>query len=194
MISATTPQDTPVTVDVLANDTDPNGDVLSVTSVSTPGHGTVAIVAGGVRYTPAAGFVGSDSFGYSISDGHGGTAAAIVSVTVTLPSGPTMHVGDLDNTSTLQKRAWTARVRIRVHNPNHNKLSGVVVTGVFSNGVTLSCTTGSKGLCSVSVSGLSKTLKQTLFLLTGQAQDAHVRAGGFQQAFAVAGAGAGRAG
>jgi len=82
--TATTPEDTPVTVSVLSNDTDPNGDTLSVTAVTQGANGSVAINPDNtVTYTPDANFNGSDSFTYMISDGHGGTDTATVNVTVT---------------------------------------------------------------------------------------------------------------
>lgn len=72
-----------VAVAVLANDSDPDGDTLSVTAVSTPAHGTAVKNADGtVTYTPAAGYVGADSFTYTVSDGRGGTATGTVTLTV----------------------------------------------------------------------------------------------------------------
>jgi hypothetical protein len=64
---------------------DQDGDALHVTNVGAPGHGTAALNPAGtaILYTPAAQFSGADSFGYSISDGAGGTDTAVVSVTVT---------------------------------------------------------------------------------------------------------------
>jgi fimbrial isopeptide formation D2 family protein len=91
--SPTTPANAPVTVDVLANDTDANADALTITSTTVPAHGTDSVVAGKVLYTPTAGYVGTDSFSYTISDGHGGTSTATVTVTVTaLPVVPTVVV------------------------------------------------------------------------------------------------------
>jgi Big-like domain-containing protein len=81
--SATTSAGVPVTIAVLANDTDPNGDPLTVTAVSGAAGGSAAIIGGTtVSFSPAAGFSGAASFTYSISDGHGGTASAGVTVTV----------------------------------------------------------------------------------------------------------------
>ena len=61
--SASTGRDAPVEVDVRANDSDPDGDALSVVSVTQPQHGTAAIQPSGtIRYTPASGYEGSDSF------------------------------------------------------------------------------------------------------------------------------------
>jgi CshA-type fibril repeat protein len=81
---ASTDEDTPVLIDVLANDTDVDGDTLRVASVARPGNGTAAIDAetGQVRYTPNADFNGTDSFTYTVNDGQGGTATGTVTVTV----------------------------------------------------------------------------------------------------------------
>jgi hypothetical protein len=75
---------TPSRLAVLANDSDPDGDLLTITAVGTPGNGEVQIIENGqaLRYTPRAGYQGPDSFTYTISDGRGGTATATVTVTV----------------------------------------------------------------------------------------------------------------
>jgi outer membrane protein OmpA-like peptidoglycan-associated protein len=74
----------PITFNVLANDTDPDGDALSITSVTTPGKGTAVISSGKIVYTPSATSCGggTDSFTYTISDGRGGTSTATVAVTI----------------------------------------------------------------------------------------------------------------
>ncbi|MFV0360712.1 Ig-like domain-containing protein [Tropicimonas sp.] len=71
-----------VSIDVLANDSDADGDALSIDSVTQGASGSVAIAGGQVVYTPNAGFSGTDSFSYTISDGRGGTSTATVAVTV----------------------------------------------------------------------------------------------------------------
>ncbi|MFY9824829.1 MAG: Ig-like domain-containing protein, partial [Thermoanaerobaculia bacterium] len=82
--SATVAEDGTVNVSVLGNDTDPDGDTLSVASVTQGAHGAVVINPDKtVKYTPAANYNGSDSFTYTVSDGNGGTATATVTVTVT---------------------------------------------------------------------------------------------------------------
>jgi len=76
---------------LLANDSDPDGQIIAVTSVasSSSGGGTIANLGGGsYGYTPAATFAGVDTFGYSIADIASGTASAVVSVTVTAPVPP----------------------------------------------------------------------------------------------------------
>jgi WD40 repeat protein len=80
---ATTLEDTAVEVAVLSNDTDVDGDLLTVTAVTPGAHGTTMITAANtVRYTPASGFHSTDSFTYTVSDGQGGSATATVTVTV----------------------------------------------------------------------------------------------------------------
>jgi YD repeat-containing protein len=86
--TATTLVNTSVDVDVLSNDSDPDGDVLTVAGVIQPAHGVALINANNtVKYTPNNGFIGQDSFTYTNSDGRGGTAGATVRVTVNSPAG-----------------------------------------------------------------------------------------------------------
>ncbi len=82
---AETRVDRPIDIDVLANDTDPNGDVLVVTSVQPAGgDAQLAIAPDGrsVQVTPAAGFTGNVTFGYTITDGRDASASANVGVEV----------------------------------------------------------------------------------------------------------------
>jgi hypothetical protein len=80
--SASTDEDTAVTIAPLANDSDPDGDAVTVSAVNQGAHGTVTKTATSVTYTPEKDWSGIDSFSYSITDGRGGTAAAAVVVTV----------------------------------------------------------------------------------------------------------------
>ncbi|MDP5293448.1 Ig-like domain-containing protein [Oceanimonas sp. CHS3-5] len=80
--SAETAKKSTVTIAVLANDTDPDGDLLSITSISQPAHGQVNLQADGtLSYRPDRRFSGSDSFSYTVSDG---TASASAQVAVTV--------------------------------------------------------------------------------------------------------------
>jgi hypothetical protein len=83
--STTGTANTPLTIastTLLSNDTDPDGDPLSISSVLDATHGTVALVGGNVVFTPTKDYVGDASFSYTISDGHGGTASASVSISI----------------------------------------------------------------------------------------------------------------
>jgi len=71
-----------VTIAVLANDSDPDGDALTLVDVGAGDFGTTRIDGETVVYTPGSGFAGTDVFPYTIADGNGGTASATVTVTV----------------------------------------------------------------------------------------------------------------
>jgi hypothetical protein len=81
---AQTEMNVSVNIDVLANDSDPDGDELFVSDISIwPENGDVTIDDDGtVTYTPFDGFVGTDMFDYEVSDGNGGTDTALVTVDV----------------------------------------------------------------------------------------------------------------
>jgi probable HAF family extracellular repeat protein/VCBS repeat-containing protein len=87
-----TGQDTSVTILVLNNDTDVDGDKLTVIAVTSPAAGGTATINpnGTITYVPPANFQGTDSFAYTVSDGSGGTATASVTVTVN----PVNHAPD----------------------------------------------------------------------------------------------------
>ncbi|MES2317286.1 MAG: retention module-containing protein, partial [Pseudomonadota bacterium] len=78
-------EDTALTIapaTLLANDTDADGDTLAIASVQAAVNGTIAIVNGNVVFTPNANYNGPASFTYTVSDGHGGTATAIVNLDI----------------------------------------------------------------------------------------------------------------
>ncbi|HEY8111036.1 MAG TPA: Ig-like domain-containing protein [Candidatus Nitrosotenuis sp.] len=79
---AETTMNTQVTIEVLANDIDPDEDELFVDSIVVfAENGDVAINEDGtITYMPFEGFVGTDTFEYEVSDGNGGTDTALVTV------------------------------------------------------------------------------------------------------------------
>jgi hypothetical protein len=98
--SGATHEDVPVVIDVLANDTDADGDHLVITDVEGAAHGTVSIVDNKVVYTPFHDYAGlntdpnsvDDSFTYCVSDGHGGQDSATVNLHI-VPVADQPHVG-----------------------------------------------------------------------------------------------------
>ena len=67
----------------LHNDSDIDGDTLSIVSVGEAAHGTVVVNAdGSISYVPDADYNGGDSFTYTVSDGNGGTSTATVNILV----------------------------------------------------------------------------------------------------------------
>jgi len=80
--STTTDEDTPVIIDVLANDSDLCSTVLTIVAVGDPAHGTATIVGNAILYTPAENYYGLDQFTYTIEDCSGNSATATVTVTI----------------------------------------------------------------------------------------------------------------
>ncbi len=119
--------DRPIDVDVLANDTDPNGDVLLVTEVDQTGGDAVVTInpdGRGVQVSPSAGFAGVVTFGYTITDGRGESASAEVTVEVTESNGtdnrpPEAHA---DIASTRKGRPTTFDVLANDEDPDGDAL------------------------------------------------------------------------
>ena len=80
--TANTSEDTPRAIAALGNDSDVDGDTLTVTAVGAPANGVAATDGSQITYTPAADFYGTDVFTYTVSDGNGGLATAAITVTV----------------------------------------------------------------------------------------------------------------
>jgi hypothetical protein len=98
--SATTTAGTATTVDALANDNDPEGSALTLAAVTMPAHGNLSLSADQeFLYTPAAGFLGTDSFEYTIRDSAGATGDGLVTVEVTRPNAPPTAAPDSVATS-----------------------------------------------------------------------------------------------
>jgi hypothetical protein len=73
---------TAILIPVLANDSDPDGDAISLAAVMTPTAGSASIQGSQILFTPPSAWpMGGVTINYTISDGHGNTATAKVTVT-----------------------------------------------------------------------------------------------------------------
>ncbi|QCE43223.1 Ig-like domain-containing protein [Psychroserpens sp. NJDZ02] len=101
--TATTPEGTPVDIVVLTNDFDPDGDTITVTNTTTPDNGIVTVdpTTGVITYTPNDGFIGEDTFTYTICDDADPALCDTATVTVTVQ--PT----DSPNTTNANDDAYT---------------------------------------------------------------------------------------
>ena len=81
--TASTAVGVPVMINVLGNDTDPNGDTLSILGTPTATNGTVTVNPDGtLNFIPTPGFVGTGVITYSITDGNGGTDTSTATIIV----------------------------------------------------------------------------------------------------------------
>ena len=96
----TTAEDTPVVISVLTNDSDPEGDTLTITGITQGANGSVVNNGDAtVTYTANADYNGPDSFTYTIDDGNGGSDTATVNVTVTAVNDNPVAVNDAPTTA-----------------------------------------------------------------------------------------------
>jgi VCBS repeat-containing protein len=86
-------------INVLSNDNDPNGDNLTIISVSNPPHGAASTNGSFVFYTPDPNYNGADSFTYSISDGNNESDTATVNITVASVNDPPIANNDYYTTT-----------------------------------------------------------------------------------------------
>jgi len=133
-------EDSTVTKDLRSNDSDPEGSVLIISSVSGANHGQVIIENSGarIRYNPNANYYGTDSFSYTVSDGVL-TDSATVSVIV---------AGVNDSPNALNDSSSTNEDTSKVFNPRSNDFDpdggSITITGK---------TNGSKGSVAILNSG-----------------------------------------
>ncbi|WP_103025323.1 tandem-95 repeat protein [Vibrio campbellii] len=119
--SAVTDEDTPVTIDVLPNDTDIDGDTLTIVNASVPAdQGTVEIVDGKLVFTPAENFNGEATISYTVSDGELEDSAE---VTVTVNPINDAPVANDDNVVTDEDTPVTINVL-----PNDTDVDGDTLT------------------------------------------------------------------
>ena len=131
--SATTNEDTAVTINVLANDSDADGDNLTVVSVASPNNGFTTIVDNQIVYTPDTNFNGVDSFSYEIGDGNGGSETATVTVNVAPVNDQPVAQNDAANTK--QDTAVTINVLANDSDVDGDSLTVASVASA-SNGFT----------------------------------------------------------
>jgi uncharacterized repeat protein (TIGR01451 family) len=129
-------EDTPTTVNVLANDSDPDGDAIVVTAKTNGTSGTVACTSTTCTYTPAANANGTDTFTYTIGDPDGATATATVTVTITPVNDPPVYTAAATNTSQTLPVGGTLSA-LAATDPDADPLTYTVTGGALPPTVTL---------------------------------------------------------
>ncbi|MCC6625361.1 MAG: tandem-95 repeat protein, partial [Deltaproteobacteria bacterium] len=125
--SATTGLNQAVTIAVLINDHDPDGDPLTVARISTPpAYGEALLLTGHIRYTPAYGFVGSDALRYEACDPAGLCGEALLTIHVGLGNAAPLAMAD--NAATLEGEPVVVDVLDNDADPDGDPLALVAVT------------------------------------------------------------------
>jgi VCBS repeat-containing protein len=144
--SATVPEDSLVAINLLDGGTDPDGDPLTIAVVSSPANGAVSCgqlpSTTSCTYMPNPNFNGTDTFTYTVSDGRGGTASAVVTVTVN-PVNDTPLAGN-DAASTAEDTPVGVDVATNDSDVDGNPLTVSLIADSVVGG-TVDCTPG--GLC-----------------------------------------------
>jgi hypothetical protein len=136
--SVVTTEDSAASLNVLANDSDPDGDPISLVGATDGSHGSVNCVAGVCTYTPAPDYNGTDSFTYTISDGRGASDSGTVNVMVGEVNDP--PTAELDAYSTNEDSVLTESAPGVLGNDldkDSSELTAGLVTGPASGTLTL---------------------------------------------------------
>ncbi len=129
-------EDSSILVDVLANDSDADGDTLQAVITQGPSHGTAVVTGGKIQYTPQANFSGSDSLSYRAVDGSGLNGWANVYLTVLPVNDPPFAVADSRTVS--EDITTTIVVTANDQDPDNDPLTVSTYTNPAHGTVTLS--------------------------------------------------------
>ncbi|NNM14438.1 MAG: tandem-95 repeat protein, partial [Gammaproteobacteria bacterium] len=141
-------RDAIIDIAVLENDSDENGDALTITEVGSASSGSVSIVNNAIRYIPNAGFIGDDTFTYTVSDG---SLIASASVTIVVndasAAGNQTPITQADNFSVLFETTTNLDVLLNDSDPENDQLSiieilepdhgSVAIVTISSNGTNI---------------------------------------------------------
>ena len=176
--SASTAFGSPVDVSVLANDSDGDGDTVSISSFGSGANGTVTQIGDTLRYTPNAGFSGGDSFSYTVSDGRGGTASATVAVSVGAgpppPPAPTPPPPPPDPTPAQNVNVAPVQGTITVRLPGTNQFVPLSAASQLPVGTQVDATQGTVELTAARSGGVTDTSRfyEGVFTIAQQAANA----------------------
>ena len=147
--SASTERNTPVSIDVLSNDSDPDGALRpgTLTIFTAPAHGSASIVAGAkIGYTPTDNYVGADQLTYRICDNGSPRlcSTAIVEITVLPPAVNNPPIARNDSATLIFNTPKTVQVLNNDSDPeNMLDPASVTVTVAAANGTATPLTGGS---------------------------------------------------
>ncbi len=126
---------------VLTNDTDADNDTLSISDLTaTNNGGTVSVSGSGLSYSPAANFIGTETFSYTVSDGNSAISTATVTITVTDNNTAPVATADAFTVS-MNSTSNTFSVCLNDSDPDVGDTFTVAGFGVPDNGGSISMDT-----------------------------------------------------
>jgi len=133
----TTRADTPASLDILTEASDPEGDTIAISDFTNGENGTVTLSENGLIYTPNPGFGGIDNFTYTLADSNGATASATVTVgvsniVVTPPTPPVTAENDGSAVDVALSLPPTADVRVGIISSDPTEAIVVPNTLIFT--------------------------------------------------------------
>jgi PKD repeat protein len=132
---------------------------------------TLATVGANVWSYANAGLLATTTYQYLVKAVNGAGESGYTNTANATTQAPlAMHIGDLDGTSSVSKRSWSAKVTITVHDAFHKAVSGAVVSGNWSTGAAASCTTGTTGACTINASKIPTNATNVTFNVGGVAK------------------------
>ena len=136
--NATTQENIPISIEVLANDSDPEGGELTISSISSsPSSGTVTVNNGAIDYVPNTGFIGEDSFEYVVCDAQGLCDTALVVVAVTDGGGNQAPIAVNDNATLEANSTVNIDVLANDSDPDGDDLTITSINSPPSNGTAI---------------------------------------------------------
>ncbi|MCJ8274406.1 MAG: Ig-like domain-containing protein, partial [Psychrosphaera sp.] len=131
--TATTVEDVTIDIDVLANDSDPDGDTLSVFNASAILGSVTVLDNNNLRFVPLDDFVGTDTINYDIDDGKGGVASAIVTVTISEEVINSPPVANNDSVTTNEDNSLSINVLSNDSDADNDPLSVIGATATLGS-------------------------------------------------------------
>jgi chitodextrinase len=123
--------------------------------------------ASGVTTNHTYAAAGSYSVVLTVTDDDFLTSNDTQEIILSSPGSQELHVGDINDKSTTGKRdRWNAIAEVTIHTASESLFEGASVTGTWSNGRTMSCTTGANGICSLTLSNLKSLVSNINFTIT----------------------------
>lgn len=118
--TASTSEDNSVAIAIMDNDSDPDGDNLSIASYTQPANGNVSQSGNNLVYSPGSGYFGTDNFSYTISDGFDNRSA---NVTVTVTEVNNSPIAEADSANVGQGNSVTINVLANDSDPDGDTLT-----------------------------------------------------------------------